>query len=94
MFKYGVFSSPYFPVFRLTYFSLFRPNAGKYGPENYLYLDTFHAVILSHLADQNLPIFLQIHSQIDFNIASTDVQEIHSQTDFNIASTDVETMLR
>ena len=31
------FSGPYFPAF-------FSPNAGKYGPEKTLYLDTFHAV--------------------------------------------------
>ena len=34
--KYGVFSGPYFPVF--------RPNIGKYGPGKTPYLDTFHAV--------------------------------------------------
>ena len=34
--KYGVFSGPYFPVFRL--------NTEKYGPEKSPYLDTFHAV--------------------------------------------------
>ena len=34
--KYGVFSGPYFPVF--------RANAGKYRPEKTPYLDTFHAV--------------------------------------------------
>ena len=26
------------------YLSVFVPNAGKYGPENTPYLDTFHAV--------------------------------------------------
>ena len=36
MSKYGVFSSPYFPVFGL--------NSRKNGPENTPYLDTFHAV--------------------------------------------------
>ena len=36
VFKYGVFSGPYFPVFGL--------NTGKYGPEKTSYLDTFHAV--------------------------------------------------
>ena len=36
MSKYGVISSPYFPVFGL--------NARKYGPEITQYLDTFHAV--------------------------------------------------
>ena len=30
------FSGPYFP--------LFSPIAGKYGPQNYPYLNTFHAV--------------------------------------------------
>ena len=34
--KYGVISGLYFPVFGL--------NTGKYGPENTLYLDIFHAV--------------------------------------------------
>ena len=34
--KYGVISGPYF--------SVFSPNAGKYGPEVTPYLDTFHAV--------------------------------------------------
>ena len=33
VFKYGVFSSPYFPVF--------GPNTGKYGPEKTPYLNTF-----------------------------------------------------
>ena len=36
VFKYGVFSGPYFPVF--------RPNAGEYGPEKAPYLGTFHIV--------------------------------------------------
>ena len=35
--KYGVFS--------VTYFAVFIPNAGKYGPEKAPYLDTFHTVI-------------------------------------------------
>ena len=46
--KYGVFSGPYFPVFGLnTGIFVFSPNAGKYGPENTPYLDTFHAVRLN-----------------------------------------------
>ena len=28
------------------YFSVFSPNAGKYGPEKTQYLDTFHAVVV------------------------------------------------
>ena len=39
MFKHGVFSGPYFPVFGL--------NIGKYGPEKFPYFDTFHAVWFS-----------------------------------------------
>ena len=39
--KYEVFSGLYFPVF--------SPNTGKYGPEKYPYLDTFHAVYISNL---------------------------------------------
>ena len=34
--KYGIFSGPHFPVFRLS--------TGKYGPEKTPYLDSFHAV--------------------------------------------------
>ena len=30
------------------YLSVFNPNAGKYGPEKTLYLDTFHAVHFFH----------------------------------------------
>ena len=37
--NYGVFSSPYFPVFGL--------NIEKYGPEKSSYLDSFHAVMFS-----------------------------------------------
>ena len=44
MSKYGVFSGPYFPAFGLNTETEFGPNAGKYGPEKSLYLDTFHAV--------------------------------------------------
>ena len=48
--KYGVFSGPYFPVFRLiteTY-----SKWGKYRPEKFPYLDTFHAVwyIQNHIS--------------------------------------------
>ena len=39
--KYGVFSSPYFPVFGL--------NTEKYGPEKTPYLDTFHAAIVQRV---------------------------------------------
>ena len=38
LFKYGVFSGPYFPVFSL--------NAGKHGPEKTLYLDNFHNCVI------------------------------------------------
>ena len=51
MFKYGLISSPYFPVFTLNteryYLSVFSPNTGKYEPEITPYLDTFHAVLRS-----------------------------------------------
>ena len=40
MSKYGVISAPH-----TKYLSVLSPNAGKYGPEITLYLDTFHAVI-------------------------------------------------
>ena len=44
--KYGVFSGPYFRAFGMSSerYSVFRPNAGKYGPEKTAYLDTYHAV--------------------------------------------------
>ena len=38
MFKYGVFSGPYFPVFGL--------NTGTYGPEKTPYLGTFEEVLM------------------------------------------------
>ena len=50
VFKYGIFSGPYFPAFVLNterYFvslSVFSPNVGKYWPEKTPYLDNFHAV--------------------------------------------------
>ena len=47
--KYGVFSGPYFPA-SFTYLSVFSPNAGKYGPEKTLYLDTFHAVLVTEVS--------------------------------------------
>ena len=47
MSKYGVFSSLYFPVFEL--------DAGKYGPEKTLYLETFHVVEVGN--------FLKLFSQ-------------------------------
>ena len=51
MFKYRVFSGSYFSVFGLnmeiySVNSVFSPNLEKYGPEETLYLDTFHAVYL------------------------------------------------
>ena len=39
--KYGVISSPYFPVFGL--------NTWKYGPEINPYLDTFYGVTLKQI---------------------------------------------
>ena len=39
VFKYGVFSSPYF-------FPVFSSNTGKFGPEKTPYLDTLHTVIV------------------------------------------------
>ena len=42
--KYGVFSGPYFPVFKL--------NTRKYGPEKNPFLDTFHAVSTAEGVDE------------------------------------------
>ena len=39
---------------RPTYLSVFSPNAGKYGSEKTLYLDTFHAVIKKETLTQPL----------------------------------------
>ena len=58
--KYGVISVPYFTVF--------SPNAGKYGPEITPYLDTFHAV---HLASQNYFLILQLLHLL--HITSSDI---------------------
>ena len=44
--KYGVISGPYFPIFGL--------NTGKYGPEITPYLDTFHAVSGSKIAQHQI----------------------------------------
>ena len=44
--KYGDFPGPHFPAF--------EPNAGKYGAEKTLYLDTFHAVVFLYFYDANL----------------------------------------
>ena len=38
MFKCGVFSGPYFPLFGL--------NTGKCGPEETPYMDTFHPMVM------------------------------------------------
>ena len=40
------FSGPYFPAFGLNMerYGVFSPNAGKYGPGKFSYLDTFQAV--------------------------------------------------
>ena len=44
MSRYGVFSGPYSPVFRLS--AGISPNTGKYGLEKTPYLDSFYAVIM------------------------------------------------
>ena len=44
LFKYGVISGPYFPVFGLNT-ERYGVNTGKYGPEITPYPDTFHAVL-------------------------------------------------
>ena len=48
---YGVSSGPYFPEFGLNTeisekISVFSPSTGKYGPEETLYLNSFHAVVV------------------------------------------------
>ena len=56
MSKYGLFSGPYFPAFGLNAerYSVFSPNAGKYGPDKTSYLDTFHVMLDMVL---NTPLF-------------------------------------
>ena len=59
--KYGVFSGPCFPAFKLNAelnaerYSVFSLNAGKYRPQKPPYLDTFNAVnmftVCVHLSD-------------------------------------------
>ena len=46
MFKYGVFSGPYSPIFGL--------NTGKYGPEKTPYFDTFHPLIAGIHVEQDI----------------------------------------
>ena len=43
VYKYGVFSGPYFPTFGLNTerYGVFNPNAGKYGPKNFRILSLF-----------------------------------------------------
>ena len=63
MYKYEVFSGPYFPVL--------RRNVGKYGLEKTLYLETFHAMNLLDIwilckyvipkNNQNITVGLSIH---------------------------------
>ena len=53
--KYGIFSGPYFPAFRLNteiyeVNSVFSPNTGKYIPEKTPYLNTFHAVMVYQIS--------------------------------------------
>ena len=55
MFKYKVFSGPYF--------SVFSPNTGKYGSEKSPYLDIFHAVDISRIKNfSDSQITLKYHS--------------------------------
>ena len=58
MSKYGVISGPYFPAFGMNTdrYSVFIPNAGKYGPEITPYLDTFHVVYRCHNNSSNIGI--------------------------------------
>ena len=66
VFKYGVISGPYFPVFRLNteIYIIFNPNTGKYGPEIFLYLDTIRAVIftsvLSHIFNFSFSLIISL----------------------------------
>ena len=66
MSKYGVISSPYFPVFGL--------NTGKYGPEITPYLDTFHAVTtwLTSSCNTHIAQHLSKERQTDNEIWSVD----------------------
>ena len=58
------YSGQYFPAFRLNTerFSVFSPNAGKYGTRITLHTDTFHAVVLSFkrfICEENSGTFIQ-----------------------------------
>ena len=46
---WSVFSGMWTEYEEIRHLSLFSPNAGKYGPEITLYLDTFHAVHVSFI---------------------------------------------
>ena len=76
VFKYGVISSPYFPVFGL--------NTGKYGPEITPFLDTFHAVILPTDTLRNKPwVKSKCHYKQVLNIALVLIA-LHKKTFFQI----------
>ena len=62
------FSGPYSPVFglnteRYQYLSVFSLNVGKFGLEKTLYLNTFHAMLVSCLTFIILQNFLHNHTQ-------------------------------
>ena len=56
--KYGVFSGSYFPVF--------SPNMGKYGPEKTPHLDIFHAVESSGKKHASVVMFLAFFTVLKF----------------------------
>ena len=59
MFKYGVSSGPYFPVF--------SPNTAKYGPEKTPHLDNFHAVDICRIKSIfRLTCYLKVPFSIGF----------------------------
>ena len=65
MFKYGVFSGPYFPIFSL--------NAVKYEPEKTPYLDTFHPACLR--SGKFIP---RSHPRKKFDISLGEFRNTHS----------------
>ena len=63
VFKYGVITGPYFPVF--------SPNTGKYRPEITPYMDTFHAVLSYNMGLINLKLEYNTEQKMNFSIKET-----------------------
>ena len=76
MFKCGVFSSTYFPVFGL--------NTGMYGPEKTPCLNTFHAVI--SIQDTLIGPLKQYNIDGRLRLIGRDTKCFHARFNFHLSS--------